>query len=422
MASTAAVVVVSVLIVFATLAGASPAVAEPCHDLARDALVAGILGQKSAPDSLRRCLSPIDKRPPGSENWPVVGRVGLVLQGGASADDATAQLLPFLRGESDWGLNGGEGKSEIYGAWNPVAMLAWWNLRLRDAEPSAARQAVRRFLRAVWTMHALGLYARSPEVVIAVTGGSEKRRAAGRTNYRGPVLHHPGMRSALSDAHWLEASPLNGLVAAALGLAWQSTRPIEKLAPDRAYRSWPQAVAQHVVGDLHAATPAEAWGLTAEERQLLARFVENPNLDDAEALLPWLDGYRTLPGVETVWIRFDGEAGGLVSYQTRSTNHVKSGQGPWMIAAAAGAQAWRLAPLPLQRADDLPCTVDELLEDEAGSRTLIASSKAGELRFPLPRFGRELFRVVQAPSGFRVTRPAPSAPALSVPAPSAPAP
>ena len=149
---------VGVLIFLASLSyGGPPAAALPCHDLARDALVAGILdqegggffGQPGDVTAVRRCLDPIDRRPPGSENWPVVGRVGIVLQGpgpwsAGEVERAERELLPFLRGQNDWGLGGGEGKSEIYGAWNPAAMLAWWNLRLREAAPNATRSAVRR--------------------------------------------------------------------------------------------------------------------------------------------------------------------------------------------------------------------------------------------------------------------------------------
>lgn len=343
--------------------------------------------------------SPIHERPRGSQNIPVLAAAVEALSG-AGAD--ASRLLPFLTGKGGWLHNGTEGVGLIYPAWNWTAMLML--RRHVDRGSKEVNRALRRWLRAMAARLALGASPTPARHVVYQLGEHIIRRASLVRGDVGAMVHLPAERSATPflwrrkrSCPWIERSALHDLFRGTLGMS--TGRKMPRLHSATA-RAWPLAAAAWAVGGdfSRETTPAARWGLAGEERRILRRFVNQPKAADARVIVGWLEDYPHHGGVETV---IHHAVGGIAAWQSKSTNHVKAGQGTILLSAwhQPSGIAWRVTPTP--SADLGRVQAFTRLADE-GRVVLMQTSDGPEIVFPLAKLGAPRFRVIHDQEGWRV--------------------
>ena len=254
-------------------------------------------------------MAAIDSPPPGSGNWPLHHAAALHLAGLTDGRD----LLPWLRGENGWYHNGKETGSPLYEDANAAVAL---QLHHGAANPEV-RAAARLWLRALWARMALAAASRPRAMKICIGGRCQERSIKQRDwIYHGPWSYRPGERALRNPAaggwgvHW-DVDPLQPTFGAALDLP--RTFHNKRAVPAAHRVTLPTLlpwVLQEAGIQLEGANPAARFGLSEEERSILAAFVTAPSATAAHRVAPYLEGYGEPR--ELIIARFANDA--LVSF------------------------------------------------------------------------------------------------------------
>ncbi len=204
-------------------------------------------------------------------------------------------IVDYCRFELENGIRGREqGSPEYYHA-GPVAAVMTALALARKEGDDAAERDVSRWLRALWTLDALcatvpegpgpgrqikELFQRPPVL--------EPKVRPMRQDYLGPVVVMPGMRWRQDELG--RPSSRDWLFAWAMDMPRKYPRLQGQIQRPNDHAYYPQVFAEIAdVAGIQSPTPAEIWGLTDAERQVLRQIVAG-DVDAVESALGYLDG------------------------------------------------------------------------------------------------------------------------------------